>query len=106
MEPASPHSTGKTSSRKNSPPPPPPPPPPPVEESTDPGTLIVAVLPWGDVTVDGRGVGTTPLAPISLPPGPHSVTVRNSELGASRSSSVTIKPGKPSSLRFDLRKTE
>lgn len=103
---ASQQSTGKTTSRKNSPPPPPPPPPPPVEESTEPGTLVVAVVPWGDVTVDGRGVGTTPLAPISLPPGPHSVTVRNSELGASRSSSVTIKPGKPSSIRFDLRKTE
>lgn len=99
-------STGKTTSRKNSPPPPPPPPPPPVEESTEPGTLVVTVLPWGDVSVDGRNVGTTPLAPISLPPGPHSVSVRNSELGASRSSSVTIKPGKPSSVRFDLRKTE
>ncbi len=103
---ASQQSTGKTTSRKNSPPPPPPPPPPPVEESTEPGTLVVSVVPWGDVTVDGRGVGTTPLAPISLPPGPHSVSVRNSELGASRSSSVVIKPGKPSSIRFDLRKTE
>jgi len=102
----SPQSTGKSTPRKNSPPPPPPPPPAPTEESTEPGTLTVTVLPWGDVTVDGRGVGTTPLAPISLPPGPHSVSVRNSELGASRSSSVTIKPGKPSSLRFDLRKTE
>ena len=99
-------STGKTTSRKNSPPPPPPPPPPPVEESTEPGTLHVAVLPWGDVSVDGRSVGTTPMGAISLPPGTHSVTVRNSELGASRSSSVTIKPGKPSSIRFDLRKTE
>lgn len=104
----SPQSTGKTTSRKNSPPPPPPPPPPAsaVEESNEPGTLVVAVVPWGDVSVDGRSVGTTPLAPISLPPGPHSVTVRNSELGASRSSSVTIKAGKPSSIRFDLRKTE
>lgn len=104
----SPASTGKTTSRKNVPPPPPPPPPPPdpAEESTEPGTLTVTVLPWGDVTVDGRSVGTTPFAPISLPPGPHSVSVRNSELGASRSSSVVIKPGKPSSVRFDLRKTE
>jgi|GEM_PF-5401161 len=105
---ASAGSTGKTTSRKNSPPPPPPPPPSAaaVEESNEPGTLVIAVVPWGDVTVDGRGVGTTPLAPITLPPGPHSVTVRNSELGASRSSSVTIKPGKPTTIRFDLRKTE
>ncbi|HVK71496.1 MAG TPA: protein kinase [Polyangium sp.] len=79
-----------------------------VEEpnSNEPGTLVVSVSPWADVTVDGRSVGTTPLAPISLAPGPHSVVLRNSELGASRSMSVTIKPGKPSSVRVDLRRAE
>ncbi|MDC3955028.1 serine/threonine protein kinase [Polyangium jinanense] len=74
--------------------------------SNEPGTLVVSVSPWADVTVDGRSVGTTPLAPISLAPGPHSVVLRNSELGASRSLSVTIKPGKPSSVRVDLRRAE
>ena len=49
---------------------------------------------------------TFPLAPISLSPGPHSVVLRNSELGATRSMSVTIKPGKPTSLRVDLRRSE
>jgi serine/threonine-protein kinase len=98
--------TGKTTTSRKTNPVPPPPPPPPVEESTEPGTLIVSVLPWADVTVDGKGVGTTPLAPISLAPGTHSVVLRNSELGASRSTAVTIKPGKPTSIRIDLRKTE
>ncbi|WP_240807382.1 serine/threonine protein kinase [Polyangium spumosum] len=74
--------------------------------SNEPGTLVVSVSPWADVTVDGRSVGTTPLAPLSLAPGPHSVILRNSELGASRSMSVTIKPGKPSSIRVDLRRSE
>lgn len=74
--------------------------------SNEPGTLVVSVSPWADVSVDGRSVGTTPLAPISLAPGPHSVILRNSELGASRSMSVTIKPGKPSSIRVDLRRSE
>ncbi|MDI1446528.1 serine/threonine-protein kinase [Polyangium sp. 6x1] len=74
--------------------------------SNEPGTLVVSVSPWADVSVDGRSVGTTPLAPISLAPGPHSVVLRNSELGASRSLSVTIKPGKPSSVRVDLRRAE
>ena len=74
--------------------------------SNEPGTLVVSVSPWADVTVDGRSVGSTPLAPISLAPGPHSVILRNSELGASRSMSVTIKPGKPSSIRVDLRRSE
>jgi serine/threonine-protein kinase len=51
-------------------------------------------------------VGTTPLAPISLAPGPHSVVLRNSELGASRSTSVVVKAGKPSQIRVDLRRAE
>jgi serine/threonine protein kinase len=76
------------------------------EDSSEPGTLVVSVSPWADVSVDGRPAGTTPLAPISLSPGPHSVVLRNSELGASRSMSVTIKPGKPTSLRVDLRRSE
>lgn len=75
-------------------------------DPNQPGTLMVVVVPWGDVSVDGKPQGPTPLPPISLPPGPHSVSVRNPELGASRGASVTIKPGQPSSVKFDLRKTE
>lgn len=76
-----------------------------IDPST-PGSLQVVVLPWGDVSVDGRSVGTTPMPAIQLPPGPHSVVVKNAELGAVRSASVTIKPGQTSSVRFDLRRTE
>ncbi|UQA59623.1 serine/threonine protein kinase [Polyangium aurulentum] len=76
------------------------------DEGNEPGTLHVSVSPWADVSVDGRAMGTTPLAPMSLAPGPHSVVLRNSELGASRSISVTIKPGKPTQVRVDLRRTE
>lgn len=75
-------------------------------EASGPGTLQVVVLPWADVSVDGKPMGTTPIAPIQLPPGPHSVALRNAELGASRSFSVVIKPGQPTLLRIDLRRTE
>ena len=75
-------------------------------DPSSPGSLQVVVLPWGDVSVDGKSVGTTPMPAIQLAPGPHSVVVRNAELGATRSGSVTIKPGQTSSLRFDLRRTE
>jgi serine/threonine-protein kinase len=71
-----------------------------------PGSLQVIVLPWGDVSVDGKAIGTTPLPSISLAPGPHSIVVKNAELGATRSGSVNIKPGQASSVRFDLRRTE
>jgi serine/threonine protein kinase len=71
-----------------------------------PGTLQVIVVPWGDVSVDGKSVGTTPLPAIPLAPGTHTVTVKNAELGASRSLPVTVKPGQPASVKFDLRRTE
>lgn len=78
----------------------------PAIDASLPGTLQVIVLPWGDVSVDGKSVGTTPIPPISLSPGPHSVVVRNAELGATRSASVNVKPGAPTSVKFDLKKTE
>lgn len=75
-------------------------------DPAQPGSLQVIVLPWGDVSVDGKLVGTTPIPAIQLPPGPHSVVVKNAELGATRSASVVVKPGAPSTVKFDLRKTE
>jgi serine/threonine protein kinase len=75
-------------------------------DPTTPGSLSVVVQPWGDVSVDGRSVGTTPLAPITLAPGPHSVTIKNGELGASRSFTVTVKPGQRASLSVNLQKSE
>ena len=42
-----------------------------------PGLLQIVVKPWGEVYVDGRSVGTTPLDRLSLPSGTHAVTVRH-----------------------------
>ncbi len=70
------------------------------------GTLIVAVNPWGNVSVDGASKGTTPIGAISLPAGTHTVVVTNPELGASRSATVKIVGGKSHSLRFDLKKSD
>jgi serine/threonine-protein kinase len=39
--------------------------------------LQVVVRPWGEVTVDGRLVGQTPLDRIPLSPGVHRVRVRH-----------------------------
>ncbi|NUO48767.1 MAG: PEGA domain-containing protein, partial [Polyangiaceae bacterium] len=77
-------------------------------EPTDgaPGTLQVNVSPWGHVSVDGKSYGTTPIGAISLPPGPHTVTVTNPDLGASRSATVKIVSGKGSGVSFDLKKSQ
>jgi hypothetical protein len=45
--------------------------------SQEPGLLQIAVQPWGEVSVDGKVMGTTPLDRISLSPGPHSVRVKH-----------------------------
>jgi serine/threonine-protein kinase len=42
-----------------------------------PGLMQVVVKPWGEVIVDGRSVGTTPLDRLTLPAGTHAVTVRH-----------------------------
>ena len=41
------------------------------------GTLLVVARPWGEVSVDGRTIGETPLEPIRLSPGSHTVSVRH-----------------------------
>jgi hypothetical protein len=51
--------------------------PPPRVEPADPGLLQVAVIPWGEVSVDGKVIGTTPIDRISLSPGAHLVRVRH-----------------------------
>jgi hypothetical protein len=48
------------------------------------GLLSVNALPWADVEVDGRAMGTTPLANISLPIGTHEVVWKNPQLGERR----------------------
>jgi len=45
------------------------------------GTLNINAIPWADVAVDGKALGTTPLGNVSLPIGPHDVTFTHPQLG-------------------------
>jgi class 3 adenylate cyclase len=55
-----------------------PPPPAAAAAPAAPGVIQLAVLPWGEVFVDGRSRGVSPpLRTIELPPGSHIVEVRN-----------------------------
>jgi eukaryotic-like serine/threonine-protein kinase len=59
----------------------------------------LAVVPWGQVEVDGRAMGTTPpLSRLSLPAGTHRIVVRNGDFPA-YSASVTVSDDKPVTLR-------
>ena len=58
------------------------------------GRLRLAIAPWGTVEVDGKAMGVSPpLTAISLPPGDHTVVVRNTDL-APRSFRVTLQADK------------
>jgi serine/threonine-protein kinase len=45
-----------------------------------PGRLQVNVLPWAEVTVDGRSLGRVPVD-VELPPGHHRVRLYNPQIG-------------------------
>jgi len=47
------------------------------------GVIQLAILPWGEVFVDGRSRGVSPpLRTIEVPPGPHTIEVRNTAFPA------------------------
>ncbi len=56
------------------------------------GSLSVNALPWAEVSIDGRSVGTTPLGNLSVPVGTHEIVWRHPQMGERRRSvSVTAK---------------
>ena len=74
---------------------------PPSTLAAEPGQLQVAVRPWGEVSVDGRVIGTTPLDHITLPAGAHVVRVRH-PLYEVFERPVTIRPGETAKMVVDL----
>jgi hypothetical protein len=57
------------------------------------GVLRINSLPWAEVTVDGRLIGTTPQQNIPLSPGRHKIRLVNPELGMSKGLVIRIAPG-------------
>jgi serine/threonine-protein kinase len=69
--------------------------------SAVPGLLQTVVRPWGEVTVDGTVVGSTPLDKIPLAPGVHTVRVRHPayEVVERR---IQIRPGQTERVEVDF----
>jgi hypothetical protein len=67
------------------------------------GSLSVNALPWANVFVDGRPVGTTPVANLELPLGTHEVIWRHPQLGERRQT-VVVTLTAPLRLVMDLSK--
>jgi serine/threonine-protein kinase len=78
-------------------------PPPPDPTPHGPGFLSLVTSPWTQVTLDGRSLGETPLVRVSLPPGSHTLRLRNAEAGIDETYEVTIRSGETVSRRLGLR---
>ena len=65
------------------------------------GWLKVLPKPWADVTVDGRVIGQTPLPPIPLAPGSHSVVLTHPDYQPF-TRRVEIRAGETAIIRMDL----
>src|SRR5439155_7040869 len=69
--------------------------------AAEPGQLQIAVRHWGEVSVDGRVIGTTPLDRITLSAGTHVVRVRH-PLYENWQRPVSIRPGETAKVVVDL----
>jgi serine/threonine-protein kinase len=67
------------------------------------GTLSVNAQPWGEVWIDGRLLGETPLGNVPLPIGSHELVVRHPQLGEQRRT-ITVGVEIPTRIGVDLRK--
>ncbi|MDH3320577.1 MAG: PEGA domain-containing protein [Betaproteobacteria bacterium] len=75
----------------------------PVAAVAAPGLIQLAILPWGEVIVDGKSRGSSPpLRSIEVPPGSHVVEIRNTSF-PSVTRRVQIRPGQSVRVRHRFR---
>jgi serine/threonine protein kinase len=66
------------------------------------GTLRLRIVPWAEVSLDGRPVGTTPLKALSLSPGVHTVRLQHPSYRPLQKR-VNVRAGEVVVLEVDLR---
>ena len=89
-----------TESQEATPAPPKPEPVAPVVTPARPAKLTVVVFPWGDVWINGKPRGPSPLKNESLKPGRYKIGVGRGS--PSRTQTVRLRPGQRKTLQFDL----
>ena len=65
------------------------------------GVLRLRILPWAEVAVDGKALGTTPLRPVSLEVGEHRVVLSHPDYKPLQKT-ITIRAGETETLEVDL----
>ena len=71
-----------------------------------PGRVTVRVNPWAEVIYQGRSYGVTPVAPITVPAGTATFTLRNKQLGVTKQVSIRVPAGGEVVLKADLFKAK
>jgi PEGA domain len=67
------------------------------------GVIQLAILPWGEVFVDGKSRGVSPpLRSVTVPTGPHTVEVRNTSF-PTHTQRVEVRAGDPVRIRHRFR---
>jgi serine/threonine-protein kinase len=74
-------------------------PPPPAAED---GFLTLDTIPWSNVALGNRRLGTTPLIRFRLPPGEHNLTLTNPEQGIRSTYRVVVEPGQTTARRIAI----
>jgi serine/threonine protein kinase len=75
--------------------------PPPTPRPIINGTLIILVRPWAEVSVDGESMGTTPMKPLTLSAGRHSIVLNHPSFKPVRRK-ITVDAGRETRLEVDL----
>ena len=72
----------------------------PAPAPSGPGRLELAVLPWGEVLIDGKSRGVSPpLRTLEIAPGSHTIELRNSTF-PSHVEKIDVKPGEAVRIRY------
>ena len=67
------------------------------------GSVSLNALPWANVSIDGKALGTTPVANVDVPLGTHEILWRHPQFGERRQT-VVVTAKSPLRLVMDLRK--
>lgn len=79
---------------------PPSPEPRPEPQAKKPGRLTISVFPWGNIWINGKPWGPSPLKGEALPPGTYKISV--GQAGPTKTQVVRLKAGRRKSVHFDL----
>ncbi len=70
------------------------------------GKILIQVLPWANVIIDGRPVGSTPILDHELATGDHIVELENTGINWRTRKQVAILPGETHRIVIDLEQTQ